>query len=137
MNSSKGDETIRLLLVDTPETVHPSKSEQPYAQEATKFVKLALNESKTIWIERGEPDFDFYNRTLAYLWYERKNGDIINLNIELVLEGLGRLSIFDENNVKYLSKYKKALRFAKYNKLNIWSIDKYVSDSGFNTTILD
>ena len=33
------EETVRLLLVDTPETVHPSKPVQPFGPEASKFTK--------------------------------------------------------------------------------------------------
>ncbi|WP_371018325.1 thermonuclease family protein [Pseudalkalibacillus sp. JSM 102089] len=36
------EETIRLLLVDTPETKHPSKPVQPYGPDASQFAKDQL-----------------------------------------------------------------------------------------------
>jgi len=37
MNGS--EETIRMLLIDTPETKHPNKPVQPYGPEASQFAK--------------------------------------------------------------------------------------------------
>ena len=37
--SNGNEETVRLLLVDTPETVHPTKSVQPFGPEASQFAK--------------------------------------------------------------------------------------------------
>lgn len=34
------EETVRLVLVDTPETVHPSKPVQPFGPEASEFAEV-------------------------------------------------------------------------------------------------
>ncbi|MDQ0226888.1 thermonuclease family protein [Metabacillus niabensis] len=36
------EETVRLLLIDTPETVHPTKPVQPFGVEASNFTKEKL-----------------------------------------------------------------------------------------------
>ena len=137
VNSKQGKEIVRLLLVDTPEIVHPDIPEQPYARQAGNFVKSTINNKTQIWLERGNPKLDYYGRTLGYIWYEEANEKLVNLNIELVFKGLGRLSIYDDNNVKYLSKYKKAMKIAKRKRLNIWSANEYVTDAGFNSSIFE
>ncbi|WP_328699902.1 thermonuclease family protein [Chengkuizengella marina] len=39
VNLNGKQETIRLLLVDTPETVHQNKPIQPFGPEASQFAK--------------------------------------------------------------------------------------------------
>lgn len=41
------EETLRLLLVDTPETVHPNKPVQPFGPEASRFAKDTLSGKKS------------------------------------------------------------------------------------------
>ena len=132
VNSSKGKETIRYLLIDTPEMVHPTKKEEPFAKDASRLVRDTLDQDIKIWIERGYPETDIYERSLAYVWYQEENNQIINLNGELLLKGMARLSIYDKDNAKYVGDFKKVNRLAKRNKVNIWSIKGYVMDNGFN-----
>ena len=137
VNSSKGKETVRFLLIDTPEIVHPNKEEEPFAKEASKFVKDSLDLNTKIWIERGYPETDLYERSLAYVWYQEENNQIINLNAELLLRGMARLSIYDKDNAKYVGNFKRINRLARRNKVNIWSIKGYVIDNGFNPVVFE
>lgn len=61
------EETIRLLLVDTPESVDPEKPVQPFALEASKFAKDTLNE-KEVRLELDVSERDKYGRLLCYLY---------------------------------------------------------------------
>src|SRR5699024_5751293 len=45
------DESVRLLLIDTPESVHPNKPTQPYGEEASDYAKERLPEGETIKLE--------------------------------------------------------------------------------------
>lgn len=137
VNSSKGKETLRFLLIDTPEMVHPNKEEEPFAKDASKLVKDTLGQNTRIWIERGYPETDLYERSLAYVWYQEENNQIINLNGELLLKGMARLSIYDKDNAKYVGNFKKLSRLAKRNKVNVWSIKDYVMDNGFNPDVFE
>jgi len=58
---------IRLLGVDTPETVHPLKAVEKFGKEASDFTKNTLT-GKTVWITFDHELFDHYGRTLGYIW---------------------------------------------------------------------
>lgn len=77
--------TIRLVGVDTPETVDPRKPVQEYGKEASAFLSnLLLGES--VYVEIGEGVADKYGRTLAYLY---RAPDGLFVNAEIVRQGYG------------------------------------------------
>ena len=43
--------TVRFLGIDTPETVHTQKEEQPYGQEASNYTKTRLENGDKIELE--------------------------------------------------------------------------------------
>ncbi|MFD2658493.1 thermonuclease family protein [Gracilibacillus thailandensis] len=120
-------ETIRFLLVDTPETVKPDTPEQPFGKEASDYVKKTLIKDTVVEIERGIDERDKYDRLLAYVFKDGKN-----INKELLSLGLARVAFVYEPNTKYLDEFKKAEQEAKEKELGIWSIDGYVTEKGFN-----
>ena len=64
--------TVRLIGVDTPETVHPTKAVQHFGAEASAYTKAAL-EGKTVTLE-ADPTGDTrdrYGRLLRYVHLER------------------------------------------------------------------
>jgi micrococcal nuclease len=119
-------ETVRLLLVDTPESVHPSKPVQPYGKEASDFVKKLLPEGKEVKLEMDIGERDKYGRLLAYVWVD---GKMLN---ELLLEkGYARVAYVFEPNTKYVDRFRKIQERARKQELNIWSIENYATDRGF------
>ena len=121
------EETVRLLLIDTPETVKPNTPVQPFGEEASDYMKRRLIKDTVVELEFGIEERDKYNRLLAYVF---KDGDFINE--ELVKEGLARVAYVYEPNTKYLDVLKQAENEAQKKKIGIWSIDGYVTDKGFN-----
>lgn len=78
--------TVRLIGVDTPETVHPRQPVQAYGEEASRFLtNLLLGESVYVESKPGNT-LDRYGRTLAYL-YRAPDGLFVNL--EIVRQGYG------------------------------------------------
>ena len=75
--------TVRLIGVDTPETVHPTKTVQHFGAEASAYTKAAL-EAKTVTLEadRTGDTRDSYGRLLRYVHLD---GD--NFNARLIREG--------------------------------------------------
>ena len=71
--------TVRLIGVDTPETVHPTKTVQHFGAEASAYTKAAL-EGKTVTLE-ADPTGDTrdrYGRLLRYVHLDGQNfGDYI------------------------------------------------------------
>jgi micrococcal nuclease len=60
-------ETIRMIGVDTPETVHPNKPTQPFGPEASAFTKEQLL-GKQVYLAFDWDLRDRYGRLLAYLY---------------------------------------------------------------------
>jgi micrococcal nuclease len=58
---------IRLIGVDTPETVDPSKPVQCFGPEASAFTERQLD-GATVGLEFDVERLDPYGRTLAYVW---------------------------------------------------------------------
>jgi len=132
------EETVRLLLIDTPETVHPEKEEEIFGKEAKRFVESSLN--GTIYIERGEEEQDKFGRTLAYVYNEEPvyNSDFVgtSINAQLIRNGFARVAYVYEPNTKYVSKFRDFQEIAKSEELNIWSIEDYVTDEGFDMSVV-
>ncbi|TKD69171.1 thermonuclease family protein [Pseudalkalibacillus hwajinpoensis] len=119
------EETIRLLLVDTPETKHPTKPVQPFGPEASQFAKDTL-EGKEVGIELDVSERDKYGRLLAYVWI----GDSM-FNEMLLEEGLARVAYIYQPNVKYVDQFQTIQREAQEKAIGIWSMENYVQEEGF------
>ncbi|WP_179647089.1 excalibur calcium-binding domain-containing protein [Salinicoccus kekensis] len=116
---------LRLLLIDTPETVHPNEPVQPYGPEASERLTDLLNGAGQLYIEYDDGDKqDHYGRELVYLY-----ADDVNVHEVLLEEGLARVGYIYEQQ-RYLEDFKVAEQYAKDNGLGIWSIPGYVNEGG-------
>ncbi|HZG88119.1 thermonuclease family protein [Paenibacillus sp.] len=116
------EETVRLLLVDTPET---QNANQPFGAEATNFAKAEL-EGKEVRLEKDVSDRDRYGRLLRYVYV----GD--RMFNELLLEkGLARVAVYPPD-VKYVDAFRAIQDEARRAELGIWSIENYATEEGFN-----
>ncbi|MFP3667784.1 thermonuclease family protein [Priestia sp. SIMBA_032] len=112
------DETVRMLLLDTPETVAPNKPVEPFGKDASNFAKQTLS-GKTVGIQVGSEERDKYGRLLAYVWVGDKTYQ------EMVLEkGLGRTAYL-YNDTSMLDQFHKAQDVAKDQGIGVWSIPGY------------
>ena len=125
--------TLRLLLVDTPESVKKGVDPQPYSIEASNFTKSTLLSGDTVYIEYDEGDkTDKYGRHLGYLWfYSNDDCNWQMFNEKLISEGYARVG-YIYSQKRYLNKLYKAQDYEKLNKLNIWSVEGYVTNKGFD-----
>ena len=133
LDKTKEVVTLRLLLVDTPESVKKGVDPQPYSIEASNFAKNTLVAGDTVYIEYDESDkTDKYDRHLGYLWYYSKDDSNWQMfNETLISEGYARVG-YIYSQKRHLDEFYKAQDYAKSNKLNIWSVDGYVTDKGFD-----
>ena len=115
---------VRLLGVDTPETVHPNKPVQFFGNEASSFTKKSLN-GRQVWLEYDENPQDRYKRHLVYLWLSKPS--VINentireymFNARLLLGGYAKVMIIKPNK-RYEALFKKFQDEAKKSRLGVW-----------------
>ncbi|MGL5329584.1 MAG: thermonuclease family protein [Peptostreptococcaceae bacterium] len=126
----------RLLLIDTPETKHPKLGVQKYGLEASEFAKNVLQKGDIVYFQLdGKIKTDKYKRYLGYLWYNCDTHNKLELYNERVIEeGLARVG-YVYNQRMYLKPLLEAQEVAKTKKINIWSIQNYVTDKGYDMTI--
>jgi len=74
-------ESVRLIGVDTPETVHPFKPIEEYGKEASNYTKSRL-QGKNVRLEYDLSKRDKYGRILAYIYV-----DDAHFNAELIEKG--------------------------------------------------
>jgi micrococcal nuclease len=62
---------VRLLGIDTPETVHPSEPVQCFGPESSDFATQQLDgRSVVLEFDPNQPRQDRFGRTLAYVWVD-------------------------------------------------------------------
>jgi micrococcal nuclease len=124
------EETIRLLLVDTPESVDPEKPVQPFALDASNYAKTMLT-GKDVQLELDVSERDKYGRLLCYLYVGDK---MFN---ELLLEnGYARVAYIYPPNVKYVDQFRAVQKTAQQKGVNIWSVENYAQEDGFHEGVV-
>lgn len=111
-----GDEKIRLIGIDTPETVDPRKPVQCFGKEASERTKELLPVGTAIRLERDVEARDHFGRLLAYV-YRVDDGTFVNL--ALAEEGYAQpLTI--PPNVAYTARFAAAAAGARSAGRGLW-----------------
>ncbi|HVO87235.1 MAG TPA: thermonuclease family protein [Casimicrobiaceae bacterium] len=114
-----GNERVRLIGVDTPETVHPRKPVQFFGAEASAFTKrIATGRSVRIEFDQANEHVDHkdrYGRTLAYVYLP--DGELLNL--ELVWRGYGHA--YTKYPFRYADAFRAAERDAREHGRGLWA----------------
>ena len=107
---------VRFLAVDTPETKHPTKGEEPFGKEASNFTCNSLKKANKIEIEydQNSEKKDKYDRALGWIFIDDNL-----LQSKLVENGLAKVAyLYDD--YKYTSELQKLEKQAKKDKVGIW-----------------
>jgi micrococcal nuclease len=70
-----GEERVRLIGIDTPETAHPNRPVECYGREASAFLRK-IAQGRGVRLDFDQQRKDRYGRTLAYVYL--KNGTFVN-----------------------------------------------------------
>lgn len=108
-------ERIRLLGVNTPETVAPNKPVEPWGLEATDFTQSFVAEG-TVRLTFDQERHDRFGRHLAYVW----RGETL-LNEELIRAGLSEAVTVFPYSRAMKDRFLSAQRQAKREHRGIWS----------------
>lgn len=84
-------ETVRLLGIDTPETVHPDKPVECYGPEASAYAHARLD-GRAVRLEKDLEERDIYGRLLAYVYV-----DGVRVNDEMLRLGYASLLVIPPN----------------------------------------
>lgn len=117
---SRKDERLRLIGVDTPESVHSDKTRNTkWGKKASQYSKKKLT-GKTVKLEFDRQETDVYGRTLAYL-YVKEKGEYVMYNKTLVSKGYARAVCYEPNH-KYKKVFNKLQKTAKKKKIGFWKV---------------
>ena len=118
--------TVRLIGVDTPETVHPSKPVEYFGKEASAFLRQ-LVEGKPVQLEYDQQHKDRYDRTLAYVYL----GDLTFVNAEIIKQGYGHA--YTQYPFKYMEQFRAHEREARENSRGLWADPEQGAAGGVTT----
>jgi micrococcal nuclease len=86
-------ERVRLIGIDTPETVHPTKPVECFGPEASTRTAELLPVGSVVLLQRDVEARDRYDRLLAYV----TTADGTDVNVALVQEGFAEAYPFPPN----------------------------------------
>ena len=119
---NKKEISARFLAIDTPETVHPNKKEEPFGKEASNYTCEKLTNAKRIILEYddGSDKTDKYDRHLVWVYYDDNF-----LQEELISLGYAKVAYL-YGEYKYTIDLQNKEIIAKSDKVGIWSDYEFV-----------
>ena len=115
------DTTVRLIGVDTPESVAPSEYSKENTSEGSlisEIVKQKIQPGDTLYVEYDVVKTDKYGRTLAYLYFE--NG--LMIQDWLIQNGYAQVMTVQPNS-KYAEKFAELQHTEAENKVGMWNLN--------------
>lgn len=111
-------DTVRLIGVNTPETVDPRKPVQCFGREASSFVKsMLLGKSVHLESDVSQDDRDKYGRLLRYVYL-----DDMLINEEIISSGFGYEYTYDVP-YQFQKEFKASEAYAREGRIGLWSSD--------------
>lgn len=109
--------TVRMLAIDTPESVHPEKNVEYYGKEASEYTCNIVSNAKKIELEydSGSDKTDKYDRLLAWVIVD---GEL--LQDKLVSLGYAKVAYL-YGDYKYTSLLEEHQELASAKNLGIWN----------------
>lgn len=111
-----GEERVRLIGIDTPETKKPDTPVECFGAESSARLGQLLPAGTTVRFERDVDERDRYGRLLAYA---HRLGDDLFVNRAMVAEGFAA-SYTVPPNVAHAADFDAAARAARRSGLGLW-----------------
>lgn len=113
------EEKVRLVGMDTPETVDPRKPVGCFGKEASDETKSLLTGREVLMI-KDVSETDKYSRLLRYVYLKLSQDQTLFINDFLVRQGYARVLTIPPD-VKFEDQFLQAQRDASLQKLGLWS----------------
>ena len=110
------DERVRLIGIDTPESVKQGAPVECFGKEASKHTKELLAKGTPVHLVLDTEDRDRYGRLLAYV-YRASDGEFINL--ALAREGYAGMLTYPPN-VAHTDDFRSAVSQARAQGIGLW-----------------
>ena len=111
------EEKVRLIGIDTPETVDPRQPAQCFGKEASRHLAELVPEGTSLRLEVDEEPRDRYGRLLVYVY---RASDGLFVNLDMVEQGYANtLSIAP--NLTHRDRFSEAERTARTEGRGLWS----------------
>ncbi len=110
-------ERVRLLGIDTPESVAQNRPDQCFGEEASTYLKHLLPQGAQVTLIRDVEARDQYDRLLAYVV---RSSDGLFVNLDLLERGYAGILIYEPNSY-YRKSFEAAERSAVNAGAGLWS----------------
>ena len=116
------DVTVRLIGIDTPETVKPGSPIECFGPEASTFAKgLLSGQQVTLEFDPTQGSTDRYGRTLAYVWLELPGGALSLFNLDAVAGGYARERQYGATPSAWQETLASAQEAARADDIGLWA----------------
>lgn len=119
---------VRLIGIDTPESVHPDESRNnDYGEMASAYTKELLDGVTDVYLQYDEDPTDRYGRLLAYVWISADTSDLNNmLNYAIVYNGYAFAKAYPPNT-SHSDDFSAACKDAENNKRGLWQYEGFAN----------
>lgn len=132
VNVNGAEEKVRLIGIDTPESVNSDESKNnEYGVMASYYTKSILEGKDTIYLQYDVEKKDTYGRTLCYVWLEKevdtdKAEDIESYMLNDILLRAGQaVNKVYMPNCMYADKFEADCKEAKENGTGLWEYEGF------------
>jgi micrococcal nuclease len=114
--------SVRMIGINTPETVKPGSDVECFGPEASDFAKDLLDGATvTLEYDDSQGRLDRYDRTLAYVWRELPDGTLRLFNLESVTGGFAYQRQYGSASYAWQPEFEQAQRTARATGSGLWS----------------
>lgn len=110
---------VRLIGIDTPETVDPRRPVGCFGKEASNETKKLLS-GKVVILQKDVSEKDKYNRLLRLIFLPLEDGRILFVNDYLIREGFAKIYTYPPD-VKFNEQLLQAEKEARVNNRGLWA----------------
>lgn len=113
--------TVRLVGINTPETVKPDSPIECFGPEASAYAKKMLTDRQvTLEFDASQGRTDQYGRTLAYVWRQLPGGGLRLFNLEAVAGGYAQERQYGPTPYAWKKAFRSAQASAQKGNLGMW-----------------
>jgi micrococcal nuclease len=116
LRARRGPETVRLIGIDTPESVHPTKPVECFGRQAARRLRALVPPGTHVRLERDIELRDRYDRLLAYV-FRRRDG--LFVNEALARDGFAHTATYPPNEA-YADRFVDAVTDARAAGRGLW-----------------